>query len=100
MKLKKQPDFLFDKDITVKGHKTIDEDGNAVYEEYTGKCMSKTTCKRVFSEGKVNYVDETKILINVRINFDVYEGKAYIDNKTLTIVSSYKDNCYTVLICN
>lgn len=62
--------------------------------------MSKTTCKRVFADGKVNYVDETKILINDRINFDVYGGKTYMENKTLTIVSSYKDNGYSVLICN
>lgn len=100
MRMKKQPNFLFDKEIKIKGHKTIDENGNAIYEEYKGKCMSKTTCKRVFADGKVNYVDETKILINDNLNFDCYGGKAYIENKTLNIVSMYKDNNYTVLICN
>lgn len=97
---KKLPKFLFDTNITVKGNKNIDEDGNAIYEEYKGTCMYKTTCKRVFADGKVNYVDETKIIINGNLDFDCYGGKAYLDNKTLTIMSCYKDDVYTVLICN
>ena len=101
MRLKRQPDFLFNEDITIKGHKTIDEDGNAIYEEFQGKCMSRTSFKRVFSDGKVNYVNETKIIINKILEFDCYGGKVYLGDKTLNIFSTYKDNdLYTVLICN
>lgn len=96
----KLPNFLFDKMVKIKGNKNIDENGNAIYEEYNGKCMCKTICKRVFSDGKVNYIDETKIIINDDISFDVYGGKAFINNKILTIVSSYKDDKYTIIICN
>lgn len=102
MKFQKLPDFLFCEEVKIKGHKTIDEDGEAIYEEYKGKCMSKTTYKRIFQpSGKVDYCNETKIILKDDINFDCYGGKAYIDHKTLNIVSSYKDNDkYTVLICN
>lgn len=96
----KLPKFLFDTHITIKGNKDIDEDGNVIYQEYKGTCMYKTTCKRVFADGKVNYVNETKIIINDNLDFDCYGGKAYIDNKILTIMSTYKDDIYTVIICN
>jgi hypothetical protein len=96
----KLPKFLFDTHITIKGSKNIDENGEIIFDEYKGKCMYKTTCKRIFTDGKVNYADETKIIINDNLNFDCYGGKVYMNNKVLTIMSTYKDDIYTVIICN
>lgn len=96
----KLPKFLFNTHITIKGNKNIDENGEIIFDEYKGKCMYKTTCKRIFTDGKVNYVDETKIIINDNLNFDCYGGKVYMNNRILTIMSVYKDDIYTVIICN
>ena len=100
MKIKKINEFLFDKDITVIGNKDIDEDGELINDTFKGKGMSTSKLTRVFNNGKVNYIAETKILINDVIPFEVYGGKVLIDNKELSIVNSNIDsNIYTILIC-
>jgi hypothetical protein len=100
MQKPKLPRFLFNTNITIKGNKDIDENGEISYKTLDTQCMYKKECKRVFQDGKVNYVDETKIIINEDIGFDCYGGKAYLNGLILTIVSTYKDDIYTVLICN
>lgn len=100
MKIKKINEFLFDKDITVIGNKDIDEDGELINDTFKGKGMSTSKLTRVFNNGKVNYIAETKIIINDVIPFEVYGGKVLIDNKELSIVNSNIDsNIYTILIC-